>query len=235
MSGRVATPPRRDDWRRRLRRALRPAWLGTLRRTQPLSDHWGSDRGTPLDRYYIERFLDAHRADVRGRVLEVKDAAYTGRFGTGVTASDVLDVDAGNPRATVVADLAAADAIPSDTYDCFILTQVLQLIPDPRAAVAHAHRILKPGGVLLATVPTLSRIVDGHDHWRFTQHGCRVLFGSIFGADAVAVGAHGNVLTAMAFLTGMAWEELSARELDHDDPIFPTLVSVRAVKSPAHG
>jgi SAM-dependent methyltransferase len=229
----TSLPPRRSGLRRRLRRLVRPAWFGTLRRTRPLSDRWGSDRGTPLDRYYIERFLHAARADVRGRVLEVKDGAYTARFGTGVTLSDVLDVDRANPHATVIADLAAADALPAEQYDCFILTQVLQLIGDPRAAITQAHRILKPGGVLLVTVPTLSRVVDAGDYWRFTPHACRALCAPIFGDGAVEIRAYGNVLTAIAFLTGVAWEELSTRELDAHDADFPMLVSVRAVKAAA--
>ena len=37
-------------------------WIGTLRRLTPLSQHWGADRGTPMDRYYVRRFLDAHPA-----------------------------------------------------------------------------------------------------------------------------------------------------------------------------
>jgi SAM-dependent methyltransferase len=224
-------PPRRDELRRRLRRWTRPAWLGTLRRTRPLSDRSGADRGTPVDRYYIESFLAAHRADVRGRVLEVKDAHYATRFGAAVEAYDVLDVDAANPHATVIADLAAADAVAAERYDCFILTQVLPLILDTRAAIAHAHRILKPGGVLLVTVPTLSRVVDAHDYWRFTAASCAALFGAAFGPERVTVRAYGNVLTAIAFLAGMAWEELSRRELDAHDPLHPLLVTVRAVKA----
>jgi SAM-dependent methyltransferase len=218
----------------RLRRLTRPAWLGTIRRTRPLSRYWGSDRGSPVDRYYIEGFLQRHRADIRGRVLEVKEPLYTRRYGSGVTAGDVLDIDAGNPQATVVADLAAADGIPEGTYDCFVLTQTLQLVYEIRAAVAHAHRALRPGGVLLVTVPAASRIVDGTDHygdfWRFTPASCKALFGEVFGAENVTVEAHGNVLATIAFLTGMAREELSARELDDGDPSFPLVLCVRAVR-----
>ena len=215
----------------RLRRWLRPAFLGTLRRTRPLSDHWGFDRGTPIDRYYIERFLDGHRADIHGRVLEVKDSGYSRRFGNGVDVYDVVDIDAGNPDATIIADLAAADGVPSDSYDCFILTQVLQHVFDTPAVIAHAHRILKPGGVLLVTVPSVSRL-DAHnpEYWRFTTLSCRALFGDAFGMDRVEVTSHGNVLTAIGFLAGMAHEELTRRELDLDDERYPLLITVRAAK-----
>ena len=228
-------PPSSDLWRQRLRRLLRPAWLGTLRRTTPLRRHWGADRGTPVDRFYIERFLAAHGSDVHGRVLEVKDGGYARRFGREVSAVDVLDIYPANPEATVIADLTAADGIPSDSYDCFILTQTLQFILEPRAALGHAHRVLRPGGVLLATVPTVSRVIREFDYlsdfWRFTTASCSALFSERFGATQVRVEGRGNVLVSIAFLAGLAAEELSARELESHDPDFTLLVTVRAVKS----
>lgn len=223
----------RHRLRQRLRRFARPAWLGTIRRTTPLSDQWGRDRGTPVDRYYIERFLDEHRGDIRGRILEVKDSSYTTRYGIGVERRDVVDIDPTNPDATIIADLAAADAIPSNQFDCFLLTQTLQFIYDTRAALAEARRILRPGGVLLATLPAISR-VDRHlkttDYWRFTVASCTSLFAEIFATDHVTVRSYGNVLTAIAFLTGMAYEELSRQELEADDEYFPLIITVRATK-----
>src|SRR2546430_15816546 len=69
------TPGRRARW-------------GNLRRLEPLSETFGWDRGTPIDRVYIEQFLSSHAADIDGRVLEVKDARYTERFGAGATRSE---------------------------------------------------------------------------------------------------------------------------------------------------
>ena len=223
-----------DRWRRRLRRLRRPAWLGSIRRTSPLSDHWGRDRGTPVDRYYIERFLAAERGAIRGRVVEVLNAEYTERFGVGVETSDVLDIDPANPLATIVADLAAADEVPSDAFDCFVLTQTLQYIYDLHSAVQHVHRVLRPGGTVLCTVPTVSRIAKGTletEYWRMTALGCRRVFMDAFAGGDVDARAHGSVLTAIAFLVGMAAEELSPRELEAADPFFPLLVTVRATKA----
>jgi SAM-dependent methyltransferase len=220
--------------RRRLRRLTRPAWLGTVRRTTPLSDVWGRDRGAPVDRYYIERFLDEERQRIRGRVLEVMNAEYTERFGAGVDRSDVLDLDPANPNATIVADLADAEAIPSETFDCFILTQTLQFIYDVGSAVGHAHRVVRPGGTLLCTVPAVSRIGRRYletEYWRFTAASCSLLFGRVFEGGEVEVRSRGNVLVAVAFLLGMAREELSERELDSDDPFFPVVITVRATKA----
>jgi SAM-dependent methyltransferase len=220
--------------RQRLSRLRHSAWLGTARRTTPFSIRWGLDRGTPIDRYYIESFLDRHRDDIRGRVLEVGDSRYTARFGTDVSSSDVLDVDAANPAATIVADLGQPDQLDPGGYDCFILVQTLQYVFDVGAAVRAAHRVLRPGGVVLVTVPAVSRIagsagLDG-DYWRFTAASCRALFAAEFGADAVEADALGNVLTAASFLMGLAREELTRREVDVLDPWFPVVVTVRAVK-----
>jgi SAM-dependent methyltransferase len=234
LNNRLATPSTgASSWQQFLRRLRRPAWLGTLRRTTPLSDHWGYDRGTPIDRHYIERFLEAHRQDIHGHVLEVKDSTYTDRYGQNVARKDVLDIDAANPHATVVADLAAADSIKADSFDCFILTQTLQFVSDLHASVAHIHRILRPGGVLLCTVPGISRVERAYaskDYWRFTPAACSLLFDGEFGAQQVSVHGYGNVLAAIAFLTGLASEELSQRELATQGEDFPVMIATRAVK-----
>ncbi len=216
---------------RYLRRAYRPAWLGTVRRTRPLSDFSGYDRGTPVDRYYIDSFIAAHRGDIRGCVLEIQDARYTSQFGRAVERIDVLDIDPANPRATICADLARANHISSDQFDCLVVTQTLQLVYDTRGAVTHMYRILRPGGVLLATVPALGRMSrHSSDYWRFTVGSIERVFGEVFGQSQIQVGSFGNVLAGIAFHLGMAYEELSSRELNVNDPSHPLVVTVRAIK-----
>lgn len=215
-----------------LKRTLFPVWMGSLYRSKPVSDNWGFDRGRPVDRYYIEAFLERHRADIHGRVLEIMNSDYTDRFGSRIECADVLDIDAANKKATIIADLAAADSVPSDSFDCFILNQTLQLIYDMKSALEHSHRILRPGGVLLVTVPCLSRLAGQGftDYWRFTPNSAERLFGEIFGEGQVTISVFGNVLSAVAFLEGMAYEELPRRELDRVDERYPMLLAIRAVK-----
>jgi hypothetical protein len=106
------------------------------------------------------------------------------------------------------------------------------LIYNVQSAIAHSYRILRPGGVLLATIPAVSRLAgEGYtDYWRFTPASCALLFGEVFGAGQVTVRSYGSVLTAVAFLEGMACEELSKRELDANDERFPVTLAIRAVK-----
>ena len=212
--------------------------FGDLRRTEPISRVFGFDRGLPVDRYYIEAFLARHAADVHGRTLEIGDDMYTRRFGgTRIEQADILHAHAGNARATFIGDLTQADRIPSDAFDCIILTQTLHLIYDLDAAVATLHRILKPGGVLLATVPGISQIEDGEWgdtwYWSFTRRSAWRLLRAHFAESGLAVEAHGNVLAAIAFLHGVAAEELEREELDAEDALYPLLITVRAQKPEA--
>jgi SAM-dependent methyltransferase len=210
-----------------------------LRRLDPISTQFGYDRGRPIDRYYIEEgFLAYHADDIQGRVLEIGDDLYTQQFGGGrVEISDVLHVNEGNPSATIVADLTCADHVPSDAFDCIVFTQTLQFIYDMRLAIQTLHRILRPGGVLLATVPSISRMLDPSQdkwntkfYWAFTPPAVRSLFEESFPAANVEVEAYGNVLTAISFLHGLAAEELGEQELKRRTPGYEVLITVRAMK-----
>ncbi len=212
--------------------------FGDLRRTTPISRVFGFNRGLPIDRYYIEKFLASNSADIKGRVLELGDSFYTNKFGGDkVTIKDVLHVVEGNPDATIIADLTDADHIPSDQFDCIIFTQSLQMIVDFRTALNTLHRILKPGGVVLFTTAGLSKIArrigidDWGEYWHFTTQSAEIIFQDAFPKGSTATRSYGNVLAATAYLHGLAAEELTNEELDQLDLDFECLVTVRAKKS----
>jgi len=223
-------------WRARAGRAYTRAWHRGRPRSaatvpylpaQPLSRRFGLDRGRPVDRVYIERFLERHRGDLRGRGVEIYEPTYLERFGS-CTAIDVLDADPRAARATIRGDFGA---LPGGAFDCFVCTQTLQLVADPATALRQARDALAPGGVLLLTVPGISQIAPGEafpDHVRYTSHGLRALARQVFGATEVR--AHGNVRTAAAFLYGLAEDELDAEAFAHDDPAYEVLVTLRAVR-----
>jgi glycosyltransferase involved in cell wall biosynthesis len=235
QSAKDVMPSPLRHWYARYRPALGRVPFSDLRRVTPVSREFGYDRGLPIDRYYIERFLARHAADVHGRVLEIGDDSYMRRFGGGrVTRHDVLHVNADNPLATFVGDLTHADHLPSDSFDCFILTQTLHLVYDVRAALRSIYRILRPGGVVLATFPGISQISNDqwadYWHWSFTTLSARRLFEEFFPTTHVTFQAFGNVRAATAFLQGLAAEELRQPELDYQDPQYEVVIAVRAMK-----
>jgi len=220
--------------------------LGDLHRLTPISRVLGYDRGLPIDRYYIEGFLFRHASDIGGRVLEIADNDYTARFGGArVVTSDILHVNRDNPRATLVGDLTGAPQIPTNGFDCIILTQTLHFIYDVKAALRTLYRILKPGGVLLVTSPGISQVGQGVPgtgwYWAFTHDSISRLLEEVFPSANIHVEDHGNVFAAVAFLHGLALEEIPtdamgdgvgkpSNTLDRRDAGFPVIIAARAVK-----
>ena len=212
-------------WANRSRRRAR--W-GNLRRAHPFSDHYGYDRGVPIDRVFIERFMETERSLVRGRVLEVKDTTYSQRFGTGVISTDVVDIDESNAAATIVADLGQPGSLAGRRFDCIVFTQVLQFIGNDRAALANLYDALAPGGSLLITVPAGGRVMplpEGPDHRRYLVPGLHWLLGDEAPDATVSVRAWGNLVAKTADQYGLAAEELRAHELDATDARFPVIIS----------
>lgn len=215
------------DWR----------WGRSLRRISPLRRDFGWRAGQPIDRYYAEsHFFPAHYHDIHGHVMEIADNRYTTQFGGDrVSRSEILHFHAGAPGSTMHGDLTNAPHIPSDTFDCIILTFTLQFIFDIRAALRTVARILKPGGVVLVLVPGISQISrfdmeNWGDYWRLTSLSARLLFEEVFHPSDVTISTYGNVLSATASLQGLISSELRREELDYHDRDYELLIGIRAVK-----
>jgi hypothetical protein len=205
---------------------------------RPVSEKYGFDRGIPIDRFYVNQFLFAHRLAVAGDVVEVGDPDYTLRFGGGrVSSGDVL-MPSPTAGATVIADLSRPESVPTERWDCFLATQVLVCMDDFRPAATSIHRALKPGGTALVTLPTLQRYhprsIDPWPlRWAFSPLAARELFAAVFGAENVAVTTFGNAVAASAFLDGYATHELEPSRLTYSDPTCPVTIGLRVTKSHA--
>lgn len=213
-------------------------WLYRCRRaseTMPLSRNFGWERGTPVDRLYIEEFLGANAGDITGRVLEIGDDAYSRRFGgKRVLHQDVLHVDPDAPGASLVGDLCDPAVLPTGAFDCIIITQTLHLLWDVHEGMRQLHRALAPGGTLLLTVPGISP-VDPHewnDCWYWSLHHASVkrLAAGHFGETGYRIETHGNLYAATAFLHGAVLEEIDIAEMRTADPLYPVVICARAVK-----
>lgn len=209
--------------------------FGTLRRTEPVNPGFGIRQGTPVDRHYIDRFLESNAGAITGRALEVGGREYIDRFGHDLASVDVLHVAEGAEGTTIVADLASCPQIPDGSFDCIVLTQTLHYIFDMSAAVREIHRVLAPGGTVLCTVPGLSQISRWDmerwgDRWRLTSLSARELFATEFPVEGIEVETFGNALSALCFIEGIPAERLRARELAVNDPDYQILVAIRARK-----
>ena len=224
----------------RLRRLLlkaRPPRLGDLTRLEPDSRYFGLEHGTPVDRRFIEAFLSSRTGDFRGVGLEIADDTYLKRFGGArLERMEVMHVHANTrSRVTVVGDLSDPANLPEAVADCFVCTQTFNVIYNVRAAVEGAHRLLKPGGVLLATMAGASQIsrFDAKrwgDYWRFTRDSSEQLFAERF-KGGVEVVSYGNLPAAIAFMQGICVEDLKDPHLlDQHDPGYPVVLGIIARK-----
>jgi len=218
--------PAWTTWARTVVRGLeRPSW-GNLRRVRPFSESYGFDRGTPIDRHYVDRFFAEHRALITGRVLEIQTTDHIRRYGIDVSKADTLDI---NPafHPTHCCDLAHAGTVPTGSYDCFLLPNTLCFLRDLDGALAEARRIVRKGGAILATVPGFVPLTpDVPDYWHASADGWRVIAERVWIGCEVEVATHGNCLAAAAAMFGVAVEELTAEELDTVDPRYPVLVTI---------
>ncbi|MCL2074549.1 MAG: glycosyltransferase [Marinilabiliaceae bacterium] len=212
-----------------------------LFRVTPLSTCFGFDRGKPIDRYYIEKFLYDNRQYFKGRILEVAQDWYSSKYAALNKTNDekpiieTLHLDGTEKKVTIVGDLTNLQTLPENRYDCFVCTQVLHVIYDVSAALEGAYKLLKEGGVFLATTTGISQICRGDmdrwgDYWRFTNKSLELLFQKTQFKE-VEIVPMGNVLAACAFLQGLALEELPKKELlDIIDDNYQLIIGIKAVK-----
>ena len=209
-------------------------------RTEPVSRLFGFDRGMPIDRYYIEKFLSGHSHDIRGRILEIAEDTYAQKFadrsGAEFPVFETLHIDGSGKPTTITGDLAKPASLPENRYDCFICTQTYNFIYDVKQAIAGTYQLLKNDGIVLATVAGISQIsrydMDRWgDYWRFTDQSALKLFEDVFGKGHVEIVTFGNVLTATALLHGLAVEDLPDRRLlDENDPDYQVIIGIIARK-----
>ncbi len=212
-----------------------PAMAGAAE-LEPVSRTFGLDRGMPVDRHYIAAFLEANRDHVRGVALEIAAPTYANVYRDQLSRVEILHVSPDAANATIVGDLTKPDTLPAGVADCFICTQTFPFVFDVAAAVRGAHRMLKPGGTILATVSGIAQIsrydMDRWgDYWRFTQKSARMIMERDFTPEDVHVEAYGNLFAAKALLDGRSIEDLADKSLlDTHDPDYPVIIGIRATR-----
>jgi SAM-dependent methyltransferase len=205
-------------------------------RTEPISRLFGFDRGTPIDRHYIDKFLLDNKKHIHGNVLEIAENTYSKKFGENVASYEILHYDDSNKRATIIGDLTNPSTLPEEKIDCFICTQTFNFIFDVQKAIDGCYRLLRKGGTLLATVSGISQIsrydMDRWgDYWRFTDLSIRKLMEAVFDKENIEIATYGNALTANAFLQGLAVEDLPDKKvLEIQDIDYQITIGICAIK-----
>lgn len=201
---------------------------------EPISRRWGREHGTPIDRYYIESFLQKNQDVIHGDVMEVADNTYTMRYGSDITNSYILHVNGWGDN-VIKGDLESGVGIPDNKVDCFICTQTIQFIYDISSVVSNIYRMLKPGGTALITAHGIAQIsmydyLNWGEYWRFTKQSLEKLFMQNFEQSQTEINSFGNVKIATALLYGLSVEDLEKEEFQYNDEQYPVLLTIKANK-----
>jgi SAM-dependent methyltransferase len=203
--------------------------FGELRQSQPIRREVAHSDGQALDQYYIEQFLRREVRILKGNVLEIaNDYSASEIAGSRMATVTSLSFTEDTP---LLRELAA---LQDNTYDTVVMPHVLQFTYDLHAVITHAHRILVPGGVYLATMPgtcyVTKRANERTSYWGFTNLSVRTLLQSTFPAQSLKIESFGNVFVAIAHMQHAAARELTHEELNHRDKHYPFVLTLRAGK-----
>ena len=203
--------------------------FGELRKVSPLGESWGDKRGTPIDGYYIDRFLNMNSKYISGMVLESGSDLYAYRYGKEnvIKGGEIkIPSESGSTGAVLPEDTPQGDC------NCIIITRTLEFIYDPSPVIEVLQGILAPGGVILAAVPGMRPPLSGEPgwYWTFTDSSARRLFEGYFPPGNINVECFGNPLAAVSLLHGLAAEDLKREELDYCDQRYEILIGIRAFK-----
>ncbi len=222
------------EWREFLRSAYRDRYplINSIAGmdAEPISRQFGTERGTPIDRYYIEAMLANHSDCIWGDVLEIEDNTYTMQFGGDkVKQSIVMDVSSTDSRVSFNGNIETGQGIRDEIADCFILTQTLMYIYDLGSAAHNIMRLLKKGGTALITCSGISqnsrRCMDNYGcYFNFNEDVFVRMFEKESSAQVLEVGSFGNVKTVSAHINGLCSEDLVEEDFVPNDKYYPLIV-----------
>lgn len=222
-----------NEWRVLLRRFYRETYpiidAVSSMSPVPVSAQFGTERGTPIDRFYIETFLNANKQFIHGTVLEIEDNSYTKAYGSHDAVSMVMDVSSQLPGVDFLANLETGEGIREKLADCFICTQTLMYLYDTKAVAENIYRLLKPGGVVLLTCNGISqnsrRCMDHYGcTFNYNMDAFKKMFDEPGKFEILSMGSYGNVKTVCAHLSGLCQEDLREEDFNVNDKYYPLIV-----------
>ena len=195
----------------------------------PIRSFMGGGKGKTISRYYVDQFIQSHRVNIHGDVLEIGRNVYRAFIPEenvhSFSCLDILDY----PDVDIVADIQYMPQVQDERFDSIICTQVLEHIPNPFLAVKELHRVMKPGGKLFLTVPFLNNLhMEPHDYWRFTEYSLAELLKSF---ESVEINNCGTVYHHILATLGVHSEDISMdQNAGQIKTSFPVIISAFAKK-----
>ena len=203
-----------------------------------VSKKFGFDRGLPIDRFYIDKYLDKNLSkSTYQNGLEVGGVQYLEKFKvakkTALLHPEYLISEGHGDQALVVDLNKKFKNIGDEKFDLIIATNVLNFVEEPHLALNTFQELLVPGGLLIISVSASMPISEFDknrwgDFWRFSLQGLRLILGK---TDMdFEIEYRGNFRATIAFLCGMATEECPEIDLLDLDDEFPITIFAKCKK-----
>jgi len=107
------------------------------------------------------------------------DQPYRGLIESLGAKYESVDVEDRTENVNYMSDIHDMSDVPQEAFDSAICLEVLEHVSNPFVAVREIAKLLKPGGVLILSVPHLSRVHEApHDYFRFTRFGIQSILES---------------------------------------------------------
>jgi SAM-dependent methyltransferase len=202
---------------------------GDLKKTVPICQAFGLTRGTPVDRYYLRKFIEEIQPQVVGNILEVggtpKDKDF---YQLNASASyQILNLEPG-PGVDIQGDVHDSSIVEPESFDSVIIFNVLEHCYAPWIAIENIYNWLKVGGKCFAMVPSAIRVhATPVDYWRPLPDAFAWLFRKF---SQTKLYVYGNPISVIASYHGIAVEELTTEELDAFHPDYPVATCIVAEK-----
>lgn len=183
------------------------------------------DRGTPIDRFYIEKFVKSKRKYISGNIYEIGDDFYSKKYAQPHSKFTVLTYKENEPFAKHNINFNKKNSHLYNTADCLIVVQTLNFLYNTKNAISEIRNILKYDGCAIITVSSITPVSlydykRWGDFWRFTDMALRELLLEFFSIEEIEIRSFGNYDSTMFYLSGACAEEVNESILNHIDPEF---------------
>jgi len=160
---------------------------------------------TPDQRkYFSPATYGAHQVTVpailkyaRGKLIDIGcgDLPFKEIIEQKVEQYDTFDVERRVPEVKYVGDIQDMNEIEDNQYDSVLCLEVLEHIPDPFKACDEMNRLMKNGGMLILSIPHLSRLhEEPHDYFRYTKYGLKEMLEKS-GFEIISIEPRGGIFS----------------------------------------
>jgi hypothetical protein len=201
----------------------------------PLSRKFGYERGTPIDRIYIDEHLKKNSKLFKGECLEIGFPEFLLKFKVPKKDITILGINKTRNKFNFLnCDLTNTESLPDRKFDLFVCTQTYNFISNYSLAVQNSARLINRDGTLLGTVSGLSTLSQyDNDRWgdyyRFSSRAIEEVLRNYF--NEVEVTSYGNLYSTIHFLAGYSYEDLESKILVMErDDLYPMIIGFKASK-----